>query len=147
MKENRSKIARENIPLIVAGVMSGTSADGIDVAMVRIGPRGKPDLERPKLERLAHRAYRFPRALRAAILGAMDAQSTSTAELARLNWRLGLAYAEAVKQTSERHNLHLDLVGSHGQTLYHQARAEKYAGRRFACTWQAGETQAIVAEL
>ena len=33
----------------------------------------------------------------------------------------------------------LDLVGCHGQTLYHQARAESYAGRSFACTWQAGE--------
>jgi anhydro-N-acetylmuramic acid kinase len=77
----------------------------------------------------------------------MNAQSTSAAELARLNWRLGLAYAEAVKQTSERHKLHLDLVGCHGQTLYHQARATRYAGRKFACTWQAGEAQAISAEL
>ena len=53
----------------------------------------------------------------------MDAQTTSTAELARLNWRLGLAYAEAVKQTAKKHKLRLDLVGCHGQTLYHQARA------------------------
>jgi anhydro-N-acetylmuramic acid kinase len=41
----------------------------------------------------------------------------------------------------------LDLVGCHGQTLYHQPRAEPYAGRRFACTWQAGEAQAIAAVL
>ena len=41
----------------------------------------------------------------------------------------------------------LDLIGCHGQTLYHQARAETYAGRRFACTWQAGEAQAIAAAL
>jgi anhydro-N-acetylmuramic acid kinase len=38
-------------------------------------------------------------------------------------------------------------VGCHGQTLYHQARAQKYMGRSFACTWQAGETQAIAADL
>ena len=43
--------------------------------------------------------------------------------------------------------MELDLVGCHGQTLYHQARAEPYAGGRFACTWQAGEVQAIAAEL
>jgi anhydro-N-acetylmuramic acid kinase len=43
--------------------------------------------------------------------------------------------------------MQVDLVGCHGQTLYHQARAEKYAGRSFACTWQAGEAQAIAAEL
>jgi anhydro-N-acetylmuramic acid kinase len=67
--------------------------------------------------------------------------------LARLNWRLGLAYAEAVKKTAESRSLHLDLVGCHGQTLYHQASAAQYAGRKFACTWQAGEAQAIAAEL
>ena len=91
--------------------------------------------------------FAYPAALRRAVLAAMNAQPTSTAELARLNWRLGLAYAEAVKQTAKKHKLQLDLVGCHGQTLYHQARADKYAGRKFACTWQAGEAQAIAAEL
>jgi anhydro-N-acetylmuramic acid kinase len=41
----------------------------------------------------------------------------------------------------------LYLVGCHGQTLYHQPRSEPYAGRKFACTWQAGEAQAITAAL
>ena len=129
--------------LTVAGVMSGTSADGVDVAAVRI----EGSATRPRLTLLAHEHIAFPAALRRAVLAAMNASSTSTAELARLNWRLGLAYAEAVKQTAERHNLHLDLVGCHGQTLYHQASAAQYAGRKFACTWQAGEAQAIAAEL
>jgi anhydro-N-acetylmuramic acid kinase len=129
--------------MTVAGVMSGTSADGIDVAIVRVAP-GKSG---PKLKLLAHEAFPFPAALRRAVLAAMDAKATSTAELARLNWRLGLAYAEAVKETARRHNAKLDLVGCHGQTLYHQARAEAYAGRKFACTWQAGEAQAIAAAL
>ena len=168
--------------MTVAGVMSGTSADGIDVSVVRIAQghhgalnqtsatlsachpeRSLPRLlrqaqskdlwllfhgpARPRLTLLAHEGFAFPAALRRAVLAAMNAQSTSTAELARLNWRLGLAYAEAVKDTAERHHLHLDLVGCHGQTLYHQARAAQYAGRKFACTWQAGEAQAIAAEL
>jgi anhydro-N-acetylmuramic acid kinase len=127
----------------VAGVMSGTSADGIDVALVRIAP-GRA---RPALKLLAHEGFRFQKALRTAILAAMNAASTSTAELARLNWRLGLAYAEAVEETAARHGVKLDLIGCHGQTLYHQARAETYAGRTFACTWQAGEAQAIAARL
>jgi anhydro-N-acetylmuramic acid kinase len=129
--------------MTVAGVMSGTSADGIDVAVVRIAP-GKL---RPTLTLSAHEHFAYPAALRRAVLAAMNAQSTSTAELARLNWRLGLAYTDAVKQTAKRHSLQLDLVGCHGQTLYHQARVENYAGRKFACTWQAGEAQAIAAEL
>jgi anhydro-N-acetylmuramic acid kinase len=52
-----------------------------------------------------------------------------------------------VQETVRRHKVKLELVGCHGQTLYHQPRAEAYAGRRFACTWQAGEAQAIAAAL
>lgn len=123
--------------------MSGTSADGIDVAIVRIAPAKL----KPKLTLLTHEAFPFAAALRRAVLAAMDAKSTSTAELARLNWRLGLAYAEAVKETSRKHKIKLNLVGCHGQTLYHQPHSESYSGRKFACTWQAGEAQAIAAAL
>jgi anhydro-N-acetylmuramic acid kinase len=129
--------------MTVAGVMSGTSADGIDVALVRIAP-GKT---RPILALLAHEGFAYPRALRSAVLAAMNAELTSTAELARLNWRLGIAYADAVKAAIARHRVKLDLIGCHGQTLFHQARASIYAGRRFACTWQAGEPAAIAAEI
>ncbi len=129
--------------MTVAGIMSGTSADGIDVAVVRIAP-GKV---RPKLTLLAHRGFAFPATLRRAVLAAMNAPSTSTAELARLNWRLGIAYAEAVEATLKRHPVKLDLIGCHGQTFYHQPSAAAYAGRRFACTWQAGEAQVIAATL
>src|SRR5579863_1395406 len=121
--------------MTVAGVMSGTSADGIDVAVVRIAA-GKL---RPKITLLAHEAFPYPAALRRAVLAAMNASSTSTAELARLNWRLGLAYAEALGATRLKHRIKLDLIGCHGQTLYHQSRPAAYRGRTFACTWQAGE--------
>jgi anhydro-N-acetylmuramic acid kinase len=146
--------------MTVAGIMSGTSADGIDVAVVRIvdqshpsrknkdaGPRGFPGGHpaQPKLTLLAHEGFRFPAGLRRAVLAAMNAESISTAELARLNWRLGLAYAEAVEATAKRHKIKLDLIGCHGQTLFHQAKTAAYAGRKFACTWQAGETAAIAA--
>jgi len=134
--------------MIVAGIMSGTSADGIDVAVVRIAAgTARTGLARPKLTLLAHEGFAFPAALRRAVLAAMNAAATSTAELARLNWRLGLAYAEAARETVKRHDVKLDLIGCHGQTLYHQPRAQAYAGRRFACTWQAGEAAAIAAAL
>ena len=129
--------------MTVAGIMSGTSADGIDVAVVRIAP-GKL---RPRVTLLAHEGFAFPAALRRAVLAAMNASATSTAELARLNWRLGLAYAEAVEASRQRHAVSLDLIGCHGQTLYHQPRAESYVGRRFACTWQLGEAAVIAAAI
>ena len=129
--------------MVVAGIMSGTSADGIDVALVRIVP-GK---RQPKLTLLAHEGFRFPAALRRAVLDAMNSTAISTAELARLNWRLGLAYADAVKAAIARNKVNVDLIGCHGQTLYHQARAESYAGRSFGCTWQVGEAAVIAGRL
>jgi anhydro-N-acetylmuramic acid kinase len=129
-------------PLIVAGLMSGTSADGIDVAIVRIAA-GRLH---PRLTLIAHEGFRYPAPLRRAVLAAMNARSTSTAELARLNWRLSLAYAEAVNAAVAKHKLQIDLIGCHGQTLYHQPAVEPYAGARFSCTWQAGEP-AVLAQL
>jgi len=127
--------------MTIAGIMSGTSADGIDVALVRIAP-GKA---RPKLTLLAHEGFAFPSGLRHAVLTAMNAKEISVAELARLNWRLGIAYAEAVQAIIKKHKIKLDLIGCHGQTIYHQAMPEKYVGRKFACTWQTGEA-AVIAE-
>jgi anhydro-N-acetylmuramic acid kinase len=125
----------------VAGIMSGTSADGIDVAFVRI----EPGHARPELTLLAHEGIAFRPALRKHVLAAMNAPSISAAEIARLHWRLGIAYAEAVNATLKRHPIKLHLIGCHGQTLYHQPRPSTYVGRRFTCTWQAGEAAVIAA--
>jgi anhydro-N-acetylmuramic acid kinase len=134
--------------MIVAGIMSGTSADGIDVALVKIAPR-KGKQPGPTLDLLAHRAFPYPKPLRHAILKAMagqsDTQTTTTAELARLNWRLGLAYAEAVSATIAATGIKADLIGCHGQTIFHQGVPAPYAGRRIACTWQLGEPALITA--
>jgi len=130
--------------MIVAGIMSGTSADGIDVAFAQIG---EDEAQFPHLKLVAHEAFPFPVSLRKTVLAAMNAQSTSTAELARLNWRLGLAYADAVKSTLERHPMKVELIGCHGQTLYHQPAPHVYARSRFACTWQAGEPSILAGEL
>jgi anhydro-N-acetylmuramic acid kinase len=127
--------------MTVAGIMSGTSADGIDVALVRIAPGAHG----PKLKLLAHHGVPFSKTLRAAVLNAMDARVISTAELARLNWQLGIAYSEAVKKTLLSHPMKIDLIGCHGQTIYHQATPALYAGRNFACTWQIGEMAMLAA--
>jgi anhydro-N-acetylmuramic acid kinase len=130
--------------MIVAGIMSGTSADGIDVAVVSIREGGDA---LPKLRLLAHEAFPYPAALRKSVLAAMNATSIATAELARLNWRLGLAYAAAVRQTLDLHPRKIDLVGCHGQTLYHQSVIRPYLGAKFACTWQLGEAAILAGEL
>jgi anhydro-N-acetylmuramic acid kinase len=121
--------------MTVVGIMSGTSADGIDVALTRITP-ARSGLE---LSLEAHAAFPFPPALRTAILAATETGPTTTAELARLNWRLGLAYADAVRETLSRRPSTVDLIGCHGQTVYHQGVPSRYAGQTFSCTWQLGE--------
>jgi anhydro-N-acetylmuramic acid kinase len=130
--------------MTVAGIMSGTSADGIDVAFTRITPR-RDDPAFPDLKLLGHAGFPFPPALRRAVLAAMNAEAIATAELARLNWRLGQAYAEALAEALKLHPSRLDLVGCHGQTIYHQATPAVYLGRDTACTWQIGE-MAMLAE-
>jgi anhydro-N-acetylmuramic acid kinase len=128
--------------MVVAGVMSGTSADGVDVAICRVAP-GKAGV--PRVTLLAHRAFAYPRALRSAILAAMDAKAISAAELARLSWRLGEVYCDAIAATAEAHGLRPQLAVMHGQTIYHQGTAKAYLGKALRCTWQMGEA-AVVAE-
>src|SRR5271156_3177519 len=81
--------------MVVAGVMSGTSADGVDVAICRISPPLQAG-GAPRIKLLGHLGLAYPKTLRAAVLAAMDADAISVAELARLNWRLGEVYADAV---------------------------------------------------
>lgn len=127
--------------MVVAGVMSGTSADGIDVAICRIAS----GVDTPKIKVLAHNFFRFPKSVRTAVLAAMDAKSISVADLSRLNWRLGELYADAVQHTATAANLKPQLVAIHGQTLYHQSTAGPYTGSSIRATWQTGEP-AVIAE-
>ncbi len=129
--------------MIVAGIMSGTSADGINVAVVRIEGRGL----RASFELLAHREYPYPERVRRAVLAAMNASRASVADLARLNFLLPELYAEAVQQTLRSAKLTCELVGCHGQTLYHQGVAEPYLGRRVSTTWQTGDGSVLAARL
>ena len=146
--------------MIVAGVMSGTSGDGINVALVRISGatgtspvRGRESKKtgggarRSKFVLLAHEEFPFPARVRRAILHMMNAESARVADLARLNFLLGELYAEAVFQTARKHGVGIDLVGCHGQTLYHQGTAAIFFGRRLAVTWQTGEGAVIAARL
>ncbi len=130
--------------MIIAGVMSGTSADGINVALVRVSARGQ---ECPRHTLLGHEEYPFPAPVRRAILGMMNAELARVAELARLNFLLGELYAEAVAKTARTHRVKVDLVGCHGQTLYHQGEAGRFLGRKLAVTWQTGEGAVIAARL
>ncbi len=127
--------------MIVAGVMSGTSADGINVALVQCVGRGF----NARLKLLAHEEYAYPASVRDAILTHMNAQDVAVADLARLNFLLGELYARAVLATLKKHSSRCDLIGIHGQTLYHQGDAQSFLGRKVVATWQTGESSIVAA--
>ena len=108
----------------VAGIMSGTSLDGIDVAVI--------DVHKSKIETVAFQSTPYSSEVRKAILAA-----TTPAEISRLNFQLGELYAEAVKGIGVPLKT-IKLIGCHGQTIYHQ-------GQPPVNTMQIGES-AVIAE-
>jgi anhydro-N-acetylmuramic acid kinase len=131
----------KNRKMIVAGVMSGTSADGINVALVQVAG------QRSAFKLMGHLEYPYPGRVRAAVLAAMNASHAEVASLACLNFLLGELYAEAILATQRRFHKNVDLVGCHGQTLYHQGEPRRFLGRRIAATWQTGEGAIIAARV
>jgi anhydro-N-acetylmuramic acid kinase len=146
--------------MIVAGVMSGTSADGVNVALIEIGGAEIGDQEPshsgsehestqhlPRIRLLAHAEYPYPSEVRSAILNSMNAERARVADLARLSFLLGELYAEAVLAAQRRFHLRAELVGCHGQTLYHQGDSGKFLGRKVSATWQIGEAAVVAARV
>jgi anhydro-N-acetylmuramic acid kinase len=117
--------------------MSGTSLDGIDVAIVDIGGR--------RIQPVAFRSTPYPDAVRKAILGVSNTTVT-TAQIARLHFLLGGLYARAVQDTMRRNGVRgVELIGCHGQTIYHQGECEAFLGEQVLATMQIGEA-AVIAE-
>ncbi len=129
--------------MLVAGLISGTSVDGIDVAIVDIRGAGFEQRVLP----LAHHTVEYPPAVRRAVLSVSNAD-THTSRISQLNFLLGELFAEAVLEACRRSQVppqSLDLIGSHGQTIYHQAVATEFYGRPMASTLQIAEP-ALIAE-
>ena len=118
----------------VAGLISGTSVDGIDVAVVDIGDA---------IQVVATATVPYPAEVREAILSVSNA-ATHTAKIARLNFLLGELFAEALLKTGVPLQT-IELVGSHGQTIFHEGRPVEFLGRKIGSTLQIGEA-AVIAE-
>jgi anhydro-N-acetylmuramic acid kinase len=111
---------------------------------IRVRELGRP---RHIIELLGHAEYSYPAKVRAAVLSTMNASQASVAGLARLNFLLGELYADAVLTTQRQFRLKAELVGCHGQTLYHQGDPRLFLGRKVAPTWQTGEGAVIAARV
>jgi anhydro-N-acetylmuramic acid kinase len=131
-------------PMLVLGLMSGTSADGIDVVLARIS--GAPPHLAANL--LKHSSSKFPAALRKEILRVAEQHPITARELSQLNFRLGEVFAGAAVAACRRFGVstkRIALIGSHGQTIFHQGKPTLYLGRPTASTLQIGEPSVIAA--
>lgn len=99
----------------VIGLLSGTSADGVDAALISIGPTHEWTLR-------AFISVSYPKRLRQRVLSACAPGGADAAELSQLAVVLGQRFAQAAKRVTEAAGIGLekvDLIGSHGQTLFH----------------------------
>lgn len=128
----------------IIGLMSGTSADGIDAAILEI----IPSKGLPKLRLLRFAVFPFPNGLRDRILRVADAGSGVTSEICRLNVLLGELFAKAAISVTRRADVAMRdvaLIGSHGQTIAHLPDPKAEYGVPIRSTLQIGEPS-IIAE-
>ena len=127
--------------MLVAGIMSGTSVDAIDVAFVEIhGGGGGIDVEVVGFQEIP-----FADGVRKEVLEACDGMA-SAARISQLNILLGDLFAGALRRAGELTGVslkNLELVGSHGQTIYHQALPTDLCGFRVTSSLQIGEPACI----
>ncbi|KGG79732.1 anhydro-N-acetylmuramic acid kinase [Caloranaerobacter azorensis H53214] len=118
--EKLFNIINKNKKLII-GLMSGTSIDGIDCALVEIEGNGL----NTKVKLINFHKHEMPVHLKQDILKACSIEKSSTELICRLNFLLGEEFSKAILETCELSGIppsKIDLIGSHGQTVYHIPR-------------------------
>ena len=126
----------------IIGLMSGTSADGIDAAVIRLGEKD----DGLSLDVLGYDAVAFPSGLRDRLMEVSDSKAGRTGELCRLHFELGALFARAafiVADSAGRSMEEIDLIGSHGQTVQHLPEREERFGVETGATLQIGDPSVI----
>jgi anhydro-N-acetylmuramic acid kinase len=129
---------------LALGLISGTSVDGVDAALVRI--RGGGPTVSLTLEHFA--TYPFDPAVRNAVFELFRPESSNVVKLCQLNFVLGEVFATAALQLMQEAGVEpgqVDLIGSHGQTVWHEPMPVTIAGITSRSTLQIGEP-AVIAE-
>ena len=125
------------------GLMSGTSLDGVDAALVEISGFGSQAIVNFK----HFTSNPFPDEIRKILLKVSSGEPVSSGIISNLNVLLGQIFSQAVlKLCSECHLTvnQIDLIGSHGQTIFHQSEPRKLWGHTVASSLQIGEAAILV---
>ncbi len=139
--QSLSDLMQKN-PLRVIGLMSGTSADGMDAALTEISGFGLST----KVKMLGFVSVPYPEEIRKEILRLASGTEGGSRDLCLFSFLFGQLALEACRAVCEKASADpasVDLVGSHGQTLYHVPAAETYLGRQVRGTLQLGEASVI----
>ncbi len=126
----------------VIGIMSGTSLNGVDVALLEIEGSGV----NTKINMLGFLEYKFPEGLDRTILKNSVRETSNVEEISQLNFLLPKIYAEAIGSLCEELNFpveDLDLIGSHGQTIHHLPEKTEWFGHELSSTLQIGDPSVL----
>lgn len=124
---------------LVIGIMSGTSMDGIDVVLCRILPHAT---KRDEVQFIDFLMKPYPPQVRERLLLLAEGQYGGTREIALMHALLGELYADTVEALLTQAGYSasdIDLIASHGQTLYHSLEKEHYLGYPIQSSLQLGE--------
>ena len=102
--------------MLVVGLMSGTSVDGIDAALVEISDR-QDSLE---TNLIAGHTYAYPDDLRTEILSVCAGEPRSLQQICELDDRIAASFAQAAIAIMAKGDRPPDLIASHGQTVFHR---------------------------
>lgn len=136
---------REKDSRNVIGLMSGTSFDGIDACLVKITGNGLST----EIEIIEFETYPYKEEIRELIFDASKEQTGRVDKICQLNFTLGKLFADASGQIAEKSSIpisDIDIIGSHGQTIYHISSLKEKADKKVRSTLQIAEPSIIAQE-
>jgi len=136
---------REKKSRNVIGLMSGTSCDGIDACLVKITGNGLST----EIDIIEFETYPYKKEIRESIFDTSKKQTGTVDKVCQLNFTLGKLFADAARQIAGKPSIpisDIDVIGSHGQTIYHISSLQEKADKKVRSTLQIAEPSVIAQE-
>ncbi len=124
------------------GLMSGTSCDGLDVAMIKIQGTGSAT----RIDFITGAAYHYNALQKETILNLLRPEKNDVRMLSQLNFYLAEIWSDKIQTFLKERQItanHIDFIGSHGQTIWHQPQAEDFIDRPIRSTLQMGDPSVL----